>query len=52
LKGRIGKTGIVIKHYPKLNKKNYYLKLLKIKRERFPESNVDKEIMNEQRQQY
>ena len=44
--GRIGKTGIVIKHYPNLNedKKNYYLKLLKIKKEKFPESNVDKEI--------
>ena len=46
LKGRIGKTGIIIKHYPKLNadKKKYYLKLLKIKKEKFPESNVDREI--------
>jgi glycosyltransferase involved in cell wall biosynthesis len=46
LNERIGKTGIIIKHYPRLNKdkKNYYLKLLKIKKEKFPESNVDKEI--------
>ena len=46
--GRIGKTGIIIKHYPKLNKKNYYLRLLKIKKEKFPESNVDREIELEQ----
>lgn len=45
----IGKTGIVIKHYPKLNKEktDYYLKLLKKKKELFPDSNVDKEIENE-----
>jgi len=44
--GRIGKTGIVIKHYPKVSeeKKKYYLKLLKVKKEKFPMSNVDKEI--------
>ena len=42
--GKIGKTGIIIKHYPKLNKKDYYLKLLKIKKELYPKSNVDKEI--------
>jgi len=49
LNGRIGKTGIVIKHYPKMDKEKqeYYLKLLKIKKEKFPESNVDKEIENE-----
>jgi len=34
LKGRIGKTGIVIKHYPQINKEKqeYYLKLLEIKK--------------------
>lgn len=50
--GRIGKSGIIIKHYPKLNedKKNYYLKLLDIKKKNFPESNVDKEISFEQLQ--
>lgn len=49
LKGRIGKTGIAIRHYPRINneKKEYYLKLLKIKKEKFPESNADKEIENE-----
>lgn len=49
LNGRIGKTGIIIKHYPKINKEKqeYYLKLLKIKKEKFPESSVDKEIENE-----
>lgn len=49
LKGKIGKTGIVIKHYPKINKEkqNYYLKILKIKKEKFPNSNVDEEIENE-----
>jgi len=49
LNGKIGKTGIVIKHYPKINKKKqeYYLKLLNIKKQLFPESNVDKEIKNE-----
>lgn len=50
--GRIGKSGIIIKHYLKLNedKKNYYLKLLDIKKKNFPESNVDKEISFEQLQ--
>ncbi len=49
LKTRIGKTGIIIKHHPKITKEkqNYYLKLLKTKKEKFPESNVDKEIENE-----
>ncbi len=49
LNGKIGKTGIVIEHYPKINKEKqeYYLKLLRIKRERFPSSNVDREIENE-----
>ncbi len=49
LRGRIGKTGIVIKHYPRINKEKqeYYLKLLKTKKQNFPESNVDKEIENE-----
>ena len=47
--GRIGKTGITIKHYPKINreKQEYYLRLLKTKKEKFCESNVDKEIENE-----
>lgn len=46
LDGRIGRSGIVINHYPKIddNKKEYYLKLLKIKKEKFPESNVDTEL--------
>jgi len=50
--GKIGKTGIVIKHYPKINKnkKDYYLKLLKVKKEKFPESNVNVEIENERRE--
>lgn len=50
LDGKIGKTGIVIKHYPKLSedKKKYYLKLLKDKKNKFPSSNVDKEIENEE----
>lgn len=49
LNGKIGKTGITIKHYPKLSreKSDYYLKLLKIKKEKFPESNTGKEIENE-----
>jgi len=49
LKARIGKTGIIIKHYPEINKEKqeYYLKLLKIKKEKFPNSNVNKEIENE-----
>jgi hypothetical protein len=49
LRGRIQKTGIIIKHHPKLNKtkKEYYLKLLKNKKEKFPLSNADKEIRNE-----
>ena len=40
----------MIKHYPKTNKEKnqYYLELLKLKKERFPESNVDKEIKNEE----
>ncbi len=48
-RGRIGKTGIEIKHYPKMDKEKqgYYLRLLKIKKEKFPESNADKEIENE-----
>jgi glycosyltransferase involved in cell wall biosynthesis len=49
LKAKIGRTGIVIKHYPKLNKEKqkYYLKLLKTKKKNFPDSSVDKEIENE-----
>ncbi len=49
LNRRIGKTGIVIKHYPKISKEKqeYYLKLLKIKKQLFPDSSVDKEIENE-----
>jgi hypothetical protein len=43
---KILKTGIIIKHYPKL-KTDYYLKLLKKKKQLFPDSNVDKEIENE-----
>jgi glycosyltransferase involved in cell wall biosynthesis len=48
---KIGKTGIVIKHFPRLDrdKTEYYLKLLKTKKEYFPESNVDKEIENEKK---
>jgi len=51
---KIGKTGIIINHYPNLNekKRDYYLKLLKVKKDRFPESNVDKEIMLELGQQF
>ena len=51
LNGKIGKTGITIKHYPKINKEkqNYYLNLLKTKRKNFPESSVDKEIENEKK---
>lgn len=50
LGGRIGKTGIIIKHYPKINKEKqeYYLNLLETKKEKFPKSNVDREIENEQ----
>ena len=49
--GRIGRSGIVIKHYPKLNeeKKKLYSRLLNIKKKKFPESNVDKEIENEEK---
>jgi len=49
LGGRIGKTGTIIKHYPEINKEKqkYYLKLLKTKKEKFPESNVGKEVKNE-----
>ena len=49
IKGKIGKTGITIEHYPKMNreKQEYYLKLLKTKKEKFCESNADKEIENE-----
>jgi len=42
--GKIGKTGIVIKHYPTHMKTDYYLKLLEEKKKLFPDSNVDKEI--------
>ena len=50
--GKIGKTGIVIRHYPKINnnKKDYYLKLLNIKKKKFPESNFSKEIEYERRE--
>jgi glycosyltransferase involved in cell wall biosynthesis len=49
LQGRIGKSGILINHHPKLSKEksDYYLKLLEIKKQQFPESNVDVEIDNE-----
>ena len=49
LKGKISKTGINIEHYPKISKEKqeYYLKLLKVKKKKFPESKVDKEIENE-----
>jgi len=51
LKAKIGRTGIIIKHYPKINKEKqeYYLKLLKTKKQKFPYSSVDKEIENELR---
>lgn len=50
-KGRIGKTGIVIRHHPVLDKRksDYYMSLLKIKKERFPSSSAQKEIENELR---
>jgi len=50
--GKIGKTGIIINHYPKTDKdkKDYYLKLLDKKKKNFPESSVDKEIKNEIRE--
>jgi len=50
--GKIGKTGIVIKHYPDLDKdkKDYYLKLLEKKKKLFTNSKVDKEIENEERE--
>jgi glycosyltransferase involved in cell wall biosynthesis len=49
LNGRIGKSGIVIKHNPKLNreKSETYLRLLERKKEEFPKSNFEKEIENE-----
>ncbi len=49
LNGRIGKTGIILKHYPRIDKEKqeYYLRLLEVKKEKFPYSNVDKEIENE-----
>ena len=49
VKGKISKTGINIEHYPKISKEKqeYYLKLLKVKKKKFPESKVDKEIENE-----
>lgn len=49
LGGRIGKTGITIKHYPKISKEkqDYYVKLLKKKKLEFPLSNAEKEIENE-----
>jgi glycosyltransferase involved in cell wall biosynthesis len=49
LGGRVAKTGIVINHYPKMGQKkqSQYLELLKIKKKRFPHSNVDREIKNE-----
>ena len=49
LKTKIGRTGIVINHYPRINKEKqeYYLKLLKTKKQKFPDSSVDKEIENE-----
>ncbi len=49
LSGRIGKTGIVIRHEPKLGKEKseYYLKLLEKKKKDFPDSNTDKEIETE-----
>ena len=48
LDGRIGKTGIVIEHYPQIDKEKqeYYLRLLGVKKEKFPKSNVEKEIEN------
>jgi len=49
LNGRIGKTGIVIRNYPKIckEKKEYYLRLLKIKKKKYPNSSADREIENE-----
>jgi len=49
LGGRIGKTGIAIRHHPKLSreKTRYYLQLLNTKKEMFPDSKADKEIENE-----
>ena len=46
IKGKIGKTGIIIKHYPTLSKEKhaYYLSLLKTKKQEFPKSSADKEI--------
>ena len=44
--GRIGKTGIIIKHYSSLNQKktDYYLRLLKQKLQTHPGSSAQKEI--------
>lgn len=49
LRGKIGKTGIIIIHKPKniKNKSKYYLKLLKHKLEKHPNSSAKKEIMLE-----
>jgi len=46
LGGKIAKSGIIIRNYPKLSKEksNYYLKLLKKKAKLFPQSNYQKEI--------
>lgn len=49
LNGRIGKTGIVVRNYPKIckEKQEHYLMLLKIKKKKYPHSNADIEIKNE-----
>ncbi|MBS3098079.1 glycosyltransferase [Candidatus Woesearchaeota archaeon] len=46
LNGKIGKSGVVIYHYPKYDKdkKDYYLKLLKKKIKSYPKSNAKKEL--------
>ena len=46
LGGRIGKSGIPVKHTPELNKEKseYYLEILEKKKQDFPDSNADKEI--------
>jgi len=46
LNGRIANIRITIKNYPEITKKKkqYYLKLLEIKKERFPDSNAAREI--------
>ncbi|MBD3164742.1 glycosyltransferase [Candidatus Woesearchaeota archaeon] len=47
--GRIGKTGIRVKHYPELGKwkSAYYFELLEKKKKEFPESSWRKELENE-----